>query len=158
MSAPIGDRTPAGPAVTDLLVEFLRARLDEDEWAALNAAGAPWTDDIPGMIHVDSAAQRENKLKYGHLGYVAGAEPSPLGDAYRRHIVLHDPARVLRGVEAKRRLLEAHQTPGRAPCDAHDASLHSIPCEVLMLLAAEWSDHPDYQASQWKPYPPTAIR
>ncbi len=51
-------------------------------------------------------------------------------------------ARMLREVDAKRKILAEH-TPND-PCDAHDASLRSIPCDTLRALAAIWSDHPDY--------------
>ena len=34
------------------------------------------------------------------------------------------------------------------PCDAHDAMYESVPCDVILNLAAIYLDHPDYQA-EW---------
>lgn len=48
----------------------------------------------------------------------------------------------IREVEAKRRIISAHYPVD--PCDAHDASLKSVPCETLCALALVYSDHPDY--------------
>jgi hypothetical protein len=50
--------------VTDL-VEFLWARLDEDEQAARECGGAPWSAPIAGMVHVDAKAIADNKLAWG---------------------------------------------------------------------------------------------
>jgi Family of unknown function (DUF6221) len=60
-----------------------------------------------------------------------------------------DPDRVLREVEAKRAILAEHDVR-HDPCDAHNASLESIPCPTLELLAAVYRDHPDYDPT-WKP-------
>lgn len=70
------------------------------------------------------------------------------GDA--GHIVRHDPARVLREVEAKRWIVGEHRPDGADPCDAHDASMRSSPCETLRWLALPYSDRPGYQ-EEWKP-------
>lgn len=85
-----------------------------------------------------------------------------LADAARREPVCDCgmPARVLRGVEAKRRIVERHE-PLRvtetdfAPrwiCKSCDAMLvgSMSPCPTLRLLASEWSDHPDHQPD-WTP-------
>lgn len=77
------------------------------------------------------------------------------------HIVHFDPARVLREVEAKRAIIADHSSPRAAflaadPfvgtgtrqsrrqmgewCDHHE----DFECQTLKLLAAPYSDHPDY--------------
>jgi hypothetical protein len=84
-----------------------------------------------------------------------------------RHIARHDPARVLREVAAKRRILAGHG-PGSTIDDSNgkwrddpanwDAPVTlctghewvAWPCETVRLLAAIWSDHPDYRA-EWRP-------
>lgn len=83
-------------------VERLLAAITETEQDARACAGAPWVDDVPGMVQVDPAAIRENKQALGRLGYVAHTDNSPAGDAYRAHIVRNDPAVVLRRCAADR--------------------------------------------------------
>lgn len=72
--------------------------------------------------------------------------------------VLHENARPVladvasqlqRDADAKRRILDEH-APGRDPCDAHDASFETIPCDTVKLLALPYADHPDFKES-WRP-------
>lgn len=78
----------------------------------------------------------------------------------RDHIVRHDPARVLRDVEAQRALLELHHAElievvnadheersgdWCAECDGE-----TFPCRTLRLLASAYADHPDYNEA-WRP-------
>ncbi|MGW4484316.1 DUF6221 family protein [Amycolatopsis sp. NPDC004368] len=138
----------------DDLIAFLRARLDEDEQAARDSAGVRWVTPVPGSVHVDPAAIRENTLAYGHLGFVVSADVSPQGDAYRRHIARHDPARVLAEVAAKRQIIDAAV---RAD-EAGDAALQTAGeyaraqalSDVLDWLALPFADHPDYR-EEWRP-------
>lgn len=90
--------------------EKLLAAITETERIARDCAGAPWVDDVPGMVHVDPAAVRENKQALGRLGYIAHTDNSPAGDVYRAHIARHDPAAVLRRCAADRRTVERHST------------------------------------------------
>lgn len=70
------------------------------------------------------------------------------------HIVRHDPARVLRDVEAKRRILAAYVDDDRVRFGAFESCSDSCPAtvldEVLKLLALPYGQHPDYQ-SGWAP-------
>lgn len=139
------------------LVDFLRARLAEDEQAARECGGAPWSAPIPGQIHVDAKAIADNKLALGQLGYVA----TVLHEQDRRHIVRHDPARVLREVEAKRRILERHRPEYhlriRDGAYAQDDDPHCPehldgrpwPCADVRDMAAVYADHPDYR-EEWR--------
>ncbi len=76
---------------------------------------------------------------------------SSLNDSEMRHIARHDPARVLREVEARGRLLDRYATPESSP-DLPDSfnrftaeiTRHLV-ADVIAHLAAAWSDHPDYQ-------------
>ena len=122
------------------IVDFLNARLTEDENAARlafaehNQAEAEWTEIRSGAIQL---GPNEDELITFDLGV-------------SRHIVRHDPARVLREVTAKRALLTEH-TPNRDICDAHDPiTLETEPCNVILALAAIYSDHESY-LDEWRP-------
>jgi hypothetical protein len=75
----------------------------------------------------------------------------PAAEAYWEHF---GPARMLRDVEAVRRILERHRDCypyGGGPCDhAGLVAFDERPCPDLRDLAARWSDHPEYQ-ERWKP-------
>jgi hypothetical protein len=145
--------------MSDDLVAFLRARLDDDEQAARACASAPWEVEIPPMVHVSVQARRDNKWKWGRLGYVATVER----DEDRAHIARHDPARVLADVEAKRQIVEQHKPaklsylPSRergcvtcSTAQTWDAQANEANCQTLRLLALPYADHPDYR-DEWRP-------
>ena len=102
---------------------FLAARLDEDE-ARARAALEEWDDES------------------------ARYEWEDLPDTSFAHARWHDPARVLREVEADRRLIAEHEAGLLDPRNAPD----SWPALrfVIKLRAVIWSDHPEYLES-WKP-------
>jgi hypothetical protein len=112
------------------LTEFLRARLAEDAEAARTTAdeyGAAWSADEPmDTVSSDTGAD------------VAEGPATPL-----RWIARHDPARVLREAEAKRAVVDRYAWL-REHGDTGDAAW------VLLLLAAVYADHPDYQP-EWSP-------
>ncbi len=113
------------------LIEFLFARLDEDEAAALAATyeRPVWRFDIHG-VHQRGGL----KIAEPHSWYIAD------------HISRHDPARVLREVAAKRAMLaELTRWPFdyRPECD-------DTTRQFVRLLGSAWSDHPDY-LDEWKP-------
>jgi uncharacterized protein DUF6221 len=124
--------------VSDDLTAFVTARLDEDE-----AAAKAW-------------------LPFGN--------PDA---AQRDHIARHDPARALREVASLRALAGMHHRPSQAqvdhyvyteaakfcsfcgPGDSWEAREHpdwfdEWPCHHMRLIAAIWSDHPDYRP-EWAP-------
>ena len=101
--------------MTDDLIAFARAQLDEDE-QMLRAL------DSTALNGIDSTAG------WGARDYIE---------------------RGLAEVDAKRRILDIHAT-GSDPCDAHDASLRSIPCDTVLLLAAPFADRPGYR-EEWRP-------
>jgi hypothetical protein len=160
------------------LVAFLSARLDEDEQAAKAATNETgrWTWD-----HGLGEQCNDPECPYGSLLDQASESDTYAGtvlmDAHgydvkapwqgADHIARHDPARVLREVEAKRRIIHAHDRPHE--CLALTGSgEHSVvdgqpwelwepthtadhgPCLVLRLLALPYADHPDYR-EEWKP-------
>lgn len=129
----------------DDLVTFLRARLDEDEQVA-RGSGQPslsWQNfDMDGELRDDANA-----------GTVA-AVPQ---EETRAHIARHDPARVLREVEAKRgvvRQYEGVREQARHPVSADNRMRARVAQgelgDVLRLLALPYADHPDHR-SEWRP-------
>lgn len=139
--------------MTDI-VEFIRARLDDDERIARKAAhsnggAAMWHRyDIRDELNNHTTAA----VDIGLRGLLAsegphGTDEDPLLPAELTHIARHDPARVLREVAAKRRVLERHRLvidaehPDLSPC----ARCRKVwPCPDLLDLALVWSDHSDY--------------
>ncbi|MFJ9558295.1 DUF6221 family protein [Nocardiopsis sp. NPDC101807] len=139
------------------IVEFVNARLDEEERAAKAAADASGYDT---WLSIGIEAGPDDDAKWTAIadrswGIVA-PHPEPPdddtfyelgGELFRQrgsrgltdHIARHDPARVLREVAAKRAVLALHQDAGMGDC-AHS----SDPCPTLRALAAPYVDHPDY--------------
>jgi hypothetical protein len=150
-----------GERVSSELVAFLRARLDED--AELAATGETWSafDEMHGTrrVDVDHSFERVVACTRSWRGV---------------HIARHDPARVLREVEAKRAVVQLHHIVHRnvawledgqeavaeLPVCGHCVPRHSAfpsrqdvpegPCATVLLLAAVYADHPDYR-QEWTP-------
>jgi hypothetical protein len=126
------------------LAAFLHARLAEDEQMARAAGGRRrggrrWLqadpDRYPGLVGDDA-------------GDVVADEGSS-GDR-AAHIARHDPARVLREVVAKRRLLEGHGPDEcLVPCCLCGRG-EDYPCTTMRLLALPYADHANYR-EEWKP-------
>ncbi|PZG47473.1 hypothetical protein C1I98_13465 [Spongiactinospora gelatinilytica] len=159
----------------DELAQFVAARLDEDAQAALTLLGA---DARIGFQRGVPAPRWEVQP--------GGAIRSADGTLRVRftwsdeamHIVRHDPATVLRDVEAKRRILDEHaivhrdvvwlekdgeeieersaELPVCGRCVSKNSAFHSRgdvpegPCVTVRLLALPHDDHPDYQ-EEWRP-------
>lgn len=152
----------------DDLVCWLGAQLDEDERIARACSGAPWEIEIPPMVHVSVQARRDNKWKWGRLGYVASVER----DDDRAHIAEWDPARVLREIDAKRKIIRLHEITiektDAAPFDSYTGERlpdeYSVTCSLcgwatedptsacltLRLLTLPYSDRPGYR-EEWRP-------
>lgn len=121
--------------MTDI-VAFIRARLDDDERIARGAtSGGPWR--VHGMAVRGLQSDGTDVMVIRHT-WPQEAE----------HIVRHDPARVLREVAAKRRVLARFD---RAR-DYAQQTYSAIPAlgfyrHLFADLASVWSDHPDYDPS-----------
>lgn len=145
------------------IVEFLSARLDEDEALAGLATEAPW--------HVETAPHRTNVIvpaagidRVGTTGRRLDMPPIFTGqtanisraqwEADAQHIARHDHARVLREVEAKRAIVALHGDYDTDPClklddsAAWDPALRE-PCDTLKLLAAPYANHLDFKQA-WR--------
>lgn len=160
--------------MTDDLVAFLRARLDEDEQTARAAA------DETGIAAWVGSDESGHAWRYQHGGvwgdhdglcseapYVVGTDLRQVQD----HIARHDPARVLAEVDAKRRMVDEYAKTveimerAGARLSTTAAALNDLPSfttwarardEALImrdwvaLLALPFADHPDYR-QEWAP-------
>lgn len=157
------------------LVEFLRARLDEDERAARLIAEfypPPWeVSDRGWMARVvaDDPFWEVIRLE-GWPGQPDGPGAPDLAEIIA-HIARHDPARVLAEVEAKRRIIAEHyaalldgsnpiqacrqcsdRRPDSDPLSHSDRwlRLEPAPCLTVRLLALQYAGHADYR-KEWRP-------
>jgi hypothetical protein len=108
------------------LVEWLRAQLDEDERIAWDACG-------PGNRWY--AAERGGPIRTQE-------------DRDAAHVEAWEPARVLREIDAKRRLLALHTEGASELFCAHCE--HEPPCPTLRLLALPYANRPGYR-EEWRP-------
>lgn len=112
----------------DDLIAFIRARCDEDEAAAKVPAGCDgnrWTAGKTAVLDKDGT----------------GAVAMWIMPGVADHIARHDPARVLREVEAHRAMM--FLVWNRA--NQYDGIDGTVADTLLSQLAAIWSDHPDYR-------------
>lgn len=152
----------------DELVEWLRARLDEEERIARAATLGPWVQSGIGDYGWT--------VDFGRPGAGVETADSDQGLADADFIAAHNPARVLRDVEARRQLLadllsdqhhrneEDHWYSCAALIDADgeplcfDDSRAPGACDCgrdarvarrVRLLALPYADHPDYR-DEWR--------
>jgi hypothetical protein len=84
----------------------------------------------------------------GSLPHFVIGETEELEVATARHIAEHDPARVLREVEAKRQIVDLC-----ADMLWHDdRGPDYVSNGTLWLLALPYADRPGYRGEEWKPY------
>lgn len=146
--------------------EFIAAQLDEDERGAQNASdqrsGEWFVGDKWNVYGVEDETPWEDYETNELVVYGNMKEQS-------EHIARHDPARVLREVASKRRVLERHRRP-RSPAE-HPGGVSSeccigcgflgddgIPartphidlCPELRDLAAPYAERPGYKPA-WRP-------
>ncbi|MGY0067707.1 DUF6221 family protein [Streptomyces sp. QTS137] len=132
------------------LVQFLRARLDEDVQAAKDAGGKAWKWE-----HGYGDMCNDPTCPYGELAtddtvlmQVHGYDiRSPWEGA--AHIERHHPARVLAEIEAKRELLRQYE---HLKYDVTPDDLTGVWAfeAVLRAFALPYADHPDYR-DEWRP-------
>lgn len=114
----------------DDIIAFIEARLDEDgaaAKAAASVAGPDWWFDLA-----------DSYLKSPPGSFVADTMNAPYGDEeIGPFLARHDPARALREAALKRAILGQYRTAAGWSSDNRPLSLR--------VLAAVWSDHPDYE-------------
>jgi hypothetical protein len=122
-----------GSMSDDMLIAFVRARLDDDELVAKRAGGAPWCHiALPSRLPWRPWSRWRSGVRAAGGEVVARASSLHAG-----HIAAHSPARIQHEVAAKRRILDEIQ----------DGRLSE---EVAELLAQSYDDHPDYRR-EWAP-------
>lgn len=123
----------------DDLVQWLGKQLDEDEQIARAASDGPW------MSYSGPEKQWQSK---DELIHPVRTWDHKLGNPVimtvfwsdSRHISEHDPARVLREIDAKRRILATLRAEGGDRMFA----------DIFRLLALPYADRPGYLES-WRP-------
>jgi Family of unknown function (DUF6221) len=138
------------------LIAFLRARLEEDAAAAQATAGPDWLEDGSPSLTVFTRQQSEGD-RPGVRGIAWCSNGYDDDRANMVHIARHDPARVLREVEAKRAavtrcelVLAAFADPAAGSWPDVSRRERSHAGATLCALAAVYADHPDYR-QEWKP-------
>lgn len=131
--------------MTDDLVVFLKARLDEDETVARAALDATTSYDVE-----DSAVE-----EFARLAVNEGAR-----EEVSEHLVRHDPKLVLADIASKRQLIEAGDDLVREHentiCNDEFAAgrfcgrARSYQSELLRLLALPYAGHPHHR-EEWRP-------
>lgn len=126
----------------DDLVQWLSEQLDEDERIARA------TDGTVFGLQLEWFALPEDEAFWkvtNHKGHLVARQ---LGPADAEHIAAHDPARVLREIDAKRQLLALH---GEGASDLFCGHCeHEPPCPTLRLVTLPYSDRPGYR-EDWRP-------
>lgn len=142
------------------VVEFLRARLAEDEAAALAATGWGWTPGdgnvSEGMVYANGWAIGEFRLGPANLDD-AGRQVLPRwpvmarhGQANAEHVARHDPARVLAYVTAVRRVIDLHEEwpvlvdGPLEPAEVEADTLGGLAARVTRQIA--WATTREYRA------------
>jgi hypothetical protein len=139
--------------MTDDLVQFLRDRLDEDEQAA---QAATWHEDAgtwtAGLSEYEPRWYIEDSMDDGVISRVDPQASQDEGVA--RHIARHDPARVLREVEAKRRLLDTYLADAAGADEQINDEWRAgstLAADLLCIMALAYSGHPGYRREDWRP-------
>ncbi|MDX2667408.1 DUF6221 family protein [Streptomyces stelliscabiei] len=161
----------------DDLLQWLIAQIDEDERIAREASGgtvvgvpgnwqpAPAGDEWEALagdiaeellVALRPGLPRPPDVMSGMWGAIASNEPDSdpgAGSAMPAlvHAARHDPARVLREVEAKRSIIEQHEryaAERRRMMGGWDPQSDDSP--ILAALAAVYADRPGYR-EEWRP-------
>ncbi|MBT2467870.1 hypothetical protein J7E97_08275 [Streptomyces sp. ISL-66] len=121
------------------LINFLRARLEEDERLAHLATPGPWAVD-GGTVY---AGHLVNEI----VDYSESAD----------HIARQDPDRILGEVDAKHRLLTMYEEAGRTRFQPPTAERwmaagveRAVLEDIFRAFAAVYANHPDY-CEEWRP-------
>lgn len=148
------------------LTQWLGEQLDEDKRIAFDAGGDRWSHHGGSLMWPTERGPRDAVVT--HQGSAVGciAITNPVhgdGTPEALHIVEHDPARVLREIDAKRQVVAQH-TPSRPEYMPHrergcltctttqawDDKANEANCLTLRLLALPYADRPGYRP-EWRP-------
>lgn len=140
------------------LVQWLTTQMDEDEQIARAAC---WDDhsDVWTARPPQASYERCTVVDYLDDGVVAVTPENADDDGVGQHIARHDPARVLREIEAKRQLLEEFSQTGAVPDTPERRASPSWKgdfgylqglARAVYLLALPYADRPGYR-EEWRP-------
>ena len=122
------------------LVAFLSARLDEDEAAAnaaASVAGPGWKYET---YWPEDEGTTRTCVRSETDAFLADLYDAPDYPDLAAHIARHDPARVLREVEAGRKILAMYRD---AVAEAGSVTVEWL-LAVVETKAAVYREHPDY--------------
>lgn len=134
----------------DDLAVWLRAQFDEDERIAREAGGLVWSRSEDPWDTAVAIRDSEGERVVCDEGW-----PS---EGQEIHIAEHDPARVLREIDAKRRVLRALESaevalrntePGKEPHKLMTGATNSLRA-VVRMLASVYAGRPGYR-EEWRP-------
>lgn len=117
------------------IVEFITARVDEDEAVARECDALYFRADERSSGLMDIEAHYHPVEEDRHFRWFTHQHPG-FPPAYAQHIARHDPARVLQQVKALRAVIDYLDPDGQ------------FDEEVFADIAAIWNTHPDYQ-QEW---------
>jgi hypothetical protein len=134
----------------DELVRWLGEQLDEDERIARAACwdeqSDVWTASPPRASY-----ERYTVVDYLDDGVVVVTPENADADGVGQHIAEWDPARVLREIDAKRRILVEHALNGWVCTTCDNGEVEQVfPCLTLRLLALPYADRPGF-LEEWRP-------
>ncbi len=136
------------------IIDFIEARISEDERIARAARPGPWTDD-----HGDTGPRiGDDHLMMPTDGIAPCNDEIPLTDS--AHIARHDPIRALRRSAAIRTIIEdrlvlLEKIDNEWGCCHNADQIRRDECKdnplgndsAFHALATIWSDHPDFDTS-----------
>lgn len=149
--------------MTDDLLSWLTARLDETEAAARAAEGdaaSPWiVRDDEGLVR--HSGPPDNYAKDDGLWDSEGCTETfhrlCMTGPVAEHVAAHAPSVVLADVEAKRAIAALHEPNSFGGCslcgwsDGYEyAGQDPWPCDTLRILASCYRHHPGWRA-EWAP-------
>ena len=130
------------------LLEFIEARLQDDEQAASQCVERDWSFS-GSNCHV--LAERSANGSFRTIAWCANGYDDDFSNSI--HIANYDPARALREVQSKRRALARHHRDRYGVCvgcgwsgNLDEARIDATEeCPELLDMASVWSDHPAYR-------------
>jgi hypothetical protein len=140
------------------LVEFLTARLDEDEAAAGRCSGQAWA--YHGVDSVAGGSLYDGNRMIASIDWdnepptlpILRYLPEATADGNGEHIARWDPARVLAEVAAKRAVIAnfcRYDAEARATGHYMDVGASGYALEAVEHLATVYAAHPDYDEA-WR--------
>lgn len=141
----------------DELVRWLGEQLDEDEKVAFTAGhtlagelALRWAA-VSSYVYPEEVTDNEPPVAGAPL--MSDMPGYEVARARALHIAEHDPARVLREIDAKRQLLDAYAAVAENDVDEYEYAhgWANALGHAVRLLAAAYADRPGYKAEEWSP-------